>query len=122
MGDLQQFMKRPLPEREVKDIISQILEGLSLMHDNGFTHRDLKPAVRMNYAPCSVRIEAADDSALEHIGGGDISSMVGEDYRFRDIKKSRGVFAVVYSHWHTRLSCPRSSKHATSASTPRPRR
>lgn len=44
MGDLQQFMKRPLPEREVKDIISQILEGLALMHDNGFTHRDLKPA------------------------------------------------------------------------------
>ncbi|CAH0049178.1 unnamed protein product [Clonostachys solani] len=44
MGDLQQFMKRPLPEREAKDIISQILEGLALMHDNGFTHRDLKPA------------------------------------------------------------------------------
>jgi hypothetical protein len=51
MGDLQQFMKRPLPEREVKDIISQILEGLALMHDNGFTHRDLKPAVSMRCAP-----------------------------------------------------------------------
>jgi serine/threonine protein kinase len=35
-----------LPEDEVKDIISQILEGVKIMHTEGFAHRDLKPQVR----------------------------------------------------------------------------
>ncbi|TQW10191.1 protein kinase [Cordyceps javanica] len=42
-GDLQRHLTRPLPEHEAKLITSQILEGLKLMHENGFTHRDLKP-------------------------------------------------------------------------------
>ncbi|KGO46196.1 hypothetical protein PEX1_048850 [Penicillium expansum] len=46
LGDLQNYLhdqKQPLPEFEVQGIMFQILEGLDLMHDNGYAHRDLKP-------------------------------------------------------------------------------
>ncbi|KAJ5676294.1 hypothetical protein N7536_012466 [Penicillium majusculum] len=46
LGDLQDYLlgqKQPLPEFEAQCIMSQILEGLGLMHDNGYAHRDLKP-------------------------------------------------------------------------------
>lgn len=42
-GDLQRQLKAPLPESEVRDITSQLLEALEHMHENGFVHRDLKP-------------------------------------------------------------------------------
>jgi calcium/calmodulin-dependent protein kinase I len=44
-GDLTNYLKTPLPVLEAKQIAVQILEGLYHMHDQGFTHRDLKPAV-----------------------------------------------------------------------------
>ena len=46
-GDLQDYLSSapPLPEVDAQQITSQILEGLSFMHDNGFAHRDLKPRV-----------------------------------------------------------------------------
>ena len=46
-GDLQHclFSVPPLPELEVQQITSQILEGLQFMHQNGYSHRDLKPGV-----------------------------------------------------------------------------
>ncbi|OAA47383.1 Protein kinase-like domain protein [Beauveria brongniartii RCEF 3172] len=42
-GDLQKHLARPLSEQEAKLITTQIIEGLGFMHENGFTHRDLKP-------------------------------------------------------------------------------
>lgn len=44
-GDLHHFLGTPLPEREGQQIVYQIVEGLGFMHENGFAHRDLKPAV-----------------------------------------------------------------------------
>lgn len=35
-----------LPEEDVQEITRQILEGLNIMHTQGFAHRDLKPQVR----------------------------------------------------------------------------
>ena len=34
-----------IPEKDIKEITSQILEGLKIMHAEGFAHRDLKPKV-----------------------------------------------------------------------------
>ena len=43
LGDLQRYMDTKMPESQVKFIVSQLLEGLKIMHENQFTHRDLKP-------------------------------------------------------------------------------
>jgi serine/threonine protein kinase len=44
-GDLHKHLGSSLSEREGQLIVFQILEGLHFMHENGFAHRDLKPAV-----------------------------------------------------------------------------
>ncbi|KAK4059481.1 hypothetical protein Trihar35433_10757 [Trichoderma harzianum] len=45
MGDLQKYLDAhaPLPENDTCQIISQVLRGLSVMHEEGFAHRDIKP-------------------------------------------------------------------------------
>jgi serine/threonine protein kinase len=51
MGDLSTYLgRRPaLPEAEVQEITYQILDGLNMMHDNNFAHRDLKPSVSLPF-------------------------------------------------------------------------
>ena len=44
-GDLQKYLGSAIPEGEGQSIVYQVLEGLEFMHERGFTHRDLKPAV-----------------------------------------------------------------------------
>ena len=46
-GDLRQYMSRRFTAGETRQIISQVLEGIYFMHENGFAHRDLKPAVSL---------------------------------------------------------------------------
>ncbi|KAF9606210.1 hypothetical protein IFM89_023665 [Coptis chinensis] len=44
--NLYQIMRSrqsPLPEADIQSLISQVLQGLSYMHSNGYFHRDLKP-------------------------------------------------------------------------------
>ncbi len=46
LGDLGQHIKDwPLAKRAAKDITTQILEALVIMHENHYTHRDIKPSV-----------------------------------------------------------------------------
>jgi calcium/calmodulin-dependent protein kinase I len=49
--DLESSMEHGLaiPEEDIKEITSQILEGLKIMHVEGFVHRDLKPKVQFFY-------------------------------------------------------------------------
>lgn len=44
-GDLNRYLAQPLPEREARQITTQLLDGLTFMHENKFVHRDLKPGV-----------------------------------------------------------------------------
>ena len=43
LGDLERYMDRQFSNSQIKVLIRQLLEGLCIMHLNGFTHRDLKP-------------------------------------------------------------------------------
>ncbi|KAJ5365917.1 hypothetical protein N7517_008803 [Penicillium concentricum] len=47
LGDLGVYLHRrpPLPEGQAQEIAYQILDGLNMMHYNGFAHRDLNPTV-----------------------------------------------------------------------------
>lgn len=47
-GDLGQYIKEDWTKAktEVKEITSQILEGLVILHEREICHRDLKPQVR----------------------------------------------------------------------------
>jgi len=44
-GDLNKHIGKPLPQETVQNILKQILEGLVVMHQEGITHRDIKPEV-----------------------------------------------------------------------------
>ena len=44
LGDLENYMKDQLEEKSIKEITIQTLQGLAIMHAEGFAHRDLKPA------------------------------------------------------------------------------
>lgn len=49
LGDLEHNVSKlsgRLPETEGQIIAGQILEGLEIMHAEGFAHRDLKPQVQ----------------------------------------------------------------------------
>lgn len=55
LGDLDKYLSNPincpdrrLPESEVHEISSQILEALDIMHRESFCHRDLKLAVSLS--------------------------------------------------------------------------
>lgn len=39
-GDLDSHFKQPLAEAEAREITAQILEGLEILHENQFAHRD----------------------------------------------------------------------------------
>lgn len=62
MGDLSMYLcqKPSLPEAEAKDVTYQILDGLNMMHENGFAHRDLKPNVSL------IIIKDRDNSTRGH--------------------------------------------------------
>jgi len=46
-GTLDGFINSGIGEDDVRAIALQLLEGLKIMHTEGFTHRDLKPQVRI---------------------------------------------------------------------------
>jgi serine/threonine protein kinase len=45
LGTLDNFINDRLSEDDTRKISLQLLEGLCIMHEEGFTHRDLKPQV-----------------------------------------------------------------------------
>jgi serine/threonine protein kinase len=48
-GDLSKYAGTELQEMEIKEIADNVLRGLQVMHEEGFTHRDIKPQVRHSF-------------------------------------------------------------------------
>lgn len=46
-GDLKTYLEHAgrVPEDEARTLAAQVLAGLAMMHEAGFAHRDVKPAV-----------------------------------------------------------------------------
>ncbi|KAJ5932227.1 Tetratricopeptide-like helical [Penicillium verrucosum] len=75
IGDLFTYLypktpTSPLPEAEAREIAYQILDGLSMMHQNGFAHRDLKPnnILIKSHPPNEWWIKLADFGITKRIG------------------------------------------------------
>ena len=47
LGDLGKYIDFIWEEDDTKLVVQQLLPGLSFMHENRITHRDLKPPVRV---------------------------------------------------------------------------
>ena len=56
-GHLRNYLEVERSESEAKVVIRQLLEGLVVIHEEGFAHRDLKPEVG---SPSSRRKYPAD--------------------------------------------------------------
>ena len=67
-GDLHHNLDSapPIPESDAQRITFQVLEGLHFMHENGYSHRDLKPGVRAP-APCGAVNTSNIDHEKEHL-------------------------------------------------------
>ncbi|CAG7982470.1 unnamed protein product [Penicillium salamii] len=82
-GDLFAYLyqRPPLPETETKEVTYQILEGLGMMHENGFAHRDLKPnnILIKSHPPKNWWIKLADFGITKRIeeSHGQLSTLKG---------------------------------------------
>ena len=52
-GHLRHYMEVERSESEAKAVTRQLLEGLFVIHQEGFAHRDLKPEVRPPQPSCN---------------------------------------------------------------------
>lgn len=48
--------QRSLSEEEIRALMSQVLQGLSHVHKNGYFHRDLKPGIYILNLFCHIII------------------------------------------------------------------
>ncbi|CEO60026.1 hypothetical protein PMG11_04669 [Penicillium brasilianum] len=77
-GDLLKYLdhsRTPLSENETKEITFQILEGLDMMHQNKFAHRDLEPQniLIQSHPPSQWWVKLADfgiSKRIEEASGG----------------------------------------------------
>ncbi len=61
-GDLSKYITTgEIQERDAKQIARDMLEALIIIHEEGFTHRDIKPQVRTSYDALLIRNNASRD-------------------------------------------------------------
>lgn len=102
-GDLGQFIadRGPLARAGARDIASQILEGLVVLHEREISHRDLKPQA------CLIRADEKTqaDAFVEHPRGVELAHL-GQDHGLRHLEELPRI-GLAHPLRHRRLSGPR---------------
>ena len=100
-GTLDRYITPALGERDAQTIALQMLEGLKIMHEEQFTHRDLKPQVSRVHLVMNHKTDS-----IEHIRGAAIASLVGKDWRFWNLEaRCKRRYGIANKHRHTQVSC-----------------
>ncbi|MEP7154569.1 MAG: serine/threonine-protein kinase [Betaproteobacteria bacterium] len=71
--------RRPLPQRDMEKIIWPLVEGLGIIHQSSYLHRDVKPGniyIRSDGTPVLLDFGAARSTA----GGGELTAVVSPGY------------------------------------------
>ena len=85
LGDLDACVKNPLPEDEARQISSQVTRAIRFMHDQDFTHRDIKPSVREK-SVCLQEIIYLRAGHTEHPCGVESAQLVDQSGRFWNLQ------------------------------------
>ena len=104
-GNLRNYLEIERPESEAKSIARQLLEGLLVIHQEGFAHRDLKPEVRS--PPSSPWWSAQLTRGIECLCSLHISRM-GQDRGLWAGETGEGRYGFSYRRGHKGLHCSRS--------------
>jgi hypothetical protein len=84
LGTLENFISEELKEEDARVISAQLLEGLKIMHEEGFTHRDLKPQVRQLLQRISHTLSSVILTIAEYFCRTEFAQLVDQNWRLRD--------------------------------------
>ncbi|BCR96273.1 uncharacterized protein AKAW2_21213S [Aspergillus luchuensis] len=59
-GDLKSYYTRPIPEAEARNICTQLLDGLEVLHSLGIVHRDIKPENVLVFQKTPMKVKITD--------------------------------------------------------------
>jgi hypothetical protein len=102
-GTLDLYITQALKENDARTIALQLLEGVKIMHDEQFTHRDLKPQVCQSHLVLyiiTLLIQA------EYLCRAAYTTLVGQDWGLWYLKTYRHKFhSIAHEGWHWSIPC-----------------
>jgi hypothetical protein len=121
-GDLDKYITEDITENDVIQITTNLLEGLKIMHAEGFAHRDLKPQVGFPISPVPAHVL----KFFEDRGSFVVSSLMGyiEYFCCRETPKRAKVVGQNRRLRHQQADYKRSngsSDHGRHSPLPSPR-
>jgi serine/threonine protein kinase len=85
LGTLDKFIREELKEEDARVISAQLLEGLKIMHEEGFAHRDLKPQARQLLQRIIHTLSNLILTIAEYLCGTKLTQLVDQNWRLRDL-------------------------------------
>lgn len=86
LGTLDKFISEELKEEDARVISTQSLEGLKIMHEEVFTHRDLKPQARQLLHGITHTLPNIILTITEYLCRAKFAQLVDRNWRLRNQK------------------------------------